>query len=70
MIGVNLNGSRFQDALCPPAMKPALAVYTPFGDKIVSHAMDDWPAEHVKYRKAGKSGPFYYRDEVFKRLGA
>src|SRR5690242_4947198 len=43
IIGVNLNGSRRRDDLCPAAIKDALAVYVPFGDKIVSYAIGDWP---------------------------
>jgi hypothetical protein len=69
IIGVNLNGSKRKDALCPPAIQDALAIYVPFGDKIVSHAMDTWPSQHSQYRANGKTGAFYYTDSVYASLG-
>lgn len=69
IIGVNLNGSRRQDELCPPTMRETLAVYVPFREKIVSHAALDWPAEHARYTADRKSGPFYYYDSVYQSLG-
>ncbi len=69
IIGVNLNGSRQRDDLCPPAIRDELAVYVPFGAKIVEHALSNWPASHAKYKAERKSGPFYYVDNVYKSLG-
>ena len=69
IIGVNLNGSRSRDELCPPAIRDHLAVYVPFGAKIVEHAMNDWPASHSRLRSEGKTGPFYYVDSVYASLG-
>lgn len=69
IIGVNLNGKRLQDERCPPAIKSELAVYVPFGLKIVAHAMKQWPAEHNKLSNVGRAGPFYYKDETYKSLG-
>ena len=69
IIGVNLNGSRKKDELCPPAMRETLAVYVPYKEKIVSHAAVHWPASHEQYRKEGKSGDFWYVESVYKDLG-
>lgn len=69
IIGVNLSGSRMQDDGCPPTIKDELAVYVPFKQKIVAYAMADWPAADERYRREGKSGPFYYDDRVYANLG-
>jgi|SRR5690348_4734132 len=69
IVGVNLDKSRQQTNLCPPTIKSELAVYVPFGHKIIQHAMDNWPASDAGYRKEGKAGPYYYNDDVYKSLG-
>jgi len=69
MIGVNLNKSRFKDDRCPPAIRDELAVFVPFGQKIVAHAMDTWPADHERYRREGKTGSYHYLDHIYQSLG-
>lgn len=69
IVGINLNGSKRQDDLCPPAMRDTLAVYVPYKEKIVSHAAVNWPADHQRYTADGKSGAFYYFDSVYQGLG-
>ncbi|WP_315927550.1 TIR domain-containing protein [Mesorhizobium sp. SP-1A] len=69
IIGVNLNGTRHRDERCPPAIRESLAVYVPFGVKIVEYAMANWPDVHAKYRKEGQAGPYYYTDQTYKNLG-
>lgn len=69
IVGINLNGSRRQDDLCPPAMRDTLAVYVPFRDKIVTHAALNWPSDHKQYAAEGKSGAFFYYDSVYQSLG-
>jgi hypothetical protein len=69
IIAVNLNGSRQQDYLCPPAIKSALAVYVPFGVKIVEHAMKNWPSDHTSYVNKGMAGPFEFNAAVYRGLG-
>ncbi len=69
IVGVNLNGSRSQDDLCPPSIKSQLAVHVPFGAKIVEYAMRNWPDSHRAHRKEGKTGAFYYTDATYKKLG-
>jgi MTH538 TIR-like domain (DUF1863) len=69
IIGVNLNGSRQSDDRCPPAIKGELAVFVPYGQKIISYAMDKWPSSHKSYRDQGKGGAYIYNDSVYQQLG-
>jgi hypothetical protein len=69
IIGVNLNGSRQSDDRCPPAIKGELAVFVPYGQKIISYAMDNWPSSHKSYRDQGKGGAYVYNDSVYQQLG-
>lgn len=69
IVGVNLNGSRAKDDLCPPTIRDELAVYVPFGAKIVEYAMQNWPTNHHAYKKEGKSGPYHYTEQTYKNLG-
>jgi hypothetical protein len=68
IIGVNLNGKRKRDDLCPPIMRDELAIYVPFGQKTINMALNDWPSSHSSYKKDGKSGPYYYYDHVYNNL--
>ncbi|MER9606461.1 TIR domain-containing protein [Mesorhizobium sp. M0243] len=69
IIGVNLNGARHRDDRCPPAIRESLAIYVPFGVKIVEYAMTNWTDSHAKHRKEGKTGPYHYLDQTYKNLG-
>ncbi len=69
IIGVNINGSRQVDELCPPTIRNELAIYMPFGMKIVEHAMQSWPDDHASYRRQGKSGAYHYTEQTYKNLG-
>lgn len=70
IIGVNLNGLRSRDSdNCPPIIRDELAIYISFNAAIMQTALEDWPASHIGYRKEGKTGPFYYKEDVYKRLG-
>lgn len=69
IIGVNINGNIKQDSLCPAAIKDELAVYVPFGAKIVEHAMLNWPESHRSYKSDGKSGNYYYTEQTYQNLG-
>ena len=69
IIGVNLNGSRWRDALSPGAIYDELVMYVPFGHDIIEYAMDNWPDEHRLRKSEGKTGPYYYMDAVYTKLG-
>jgi len=69
-IVVNLNGTRSRDdERCPPAAKGALAIHISFNAAIMQHALDNWPSSHEKFKNQGKSGPYYYNEEVYKGRG-
>lgn len=70
IIAVNLSGKRSRDSeLCPPVLSEELAVHISFNQKIIEHALDNWPASDVQYRAAGKAGPYYYKDSIYTSLG-
>ncbi|EIU5457927.1 TPA: TIR domain-containing protein [Pseudomonas aeruginosa] len=69
IIGVNLNGSRQMDDRCPPTIRDQLVVYTSFNHNIIEHAMDHWPTNFQSLRAAGTTGPHFYNDDVYRRLG-
>lgn len=69
IVGVNLNGSRRMDDLCPPSLRGAMAIYIPFNEKIITHALRNWPADDAQRRRNGETGAFYYFDSVYTSLG-
>ncbi len=70
IIGVNLNGSRQMDHLCPPTIRDQLAVYISFNHNIIEHAMSHWPAEFQSLLAAGTTtGSRFYNDNVYRSLG-
>jgi hypothetical protein len=69
IIGVNLNGSRTRDDRCPAAIWDELAIYVPFGAKIIEHALEHWPSSHASYKGKGETGPYFYKDSVYESLG-
>lgn len=69
IVGVNLDKSKRQTDRCPATIKGELAIYVPFGQKIIQYAMDNWPESDAKHRKSEKSGPYYYIDDVYEKLG-
>ncbi len=54
---------------CPPILANALAIHVSFNAAIIQHALENWAASDASFRAEGKSGPYYYKDEVYKRLG-
>lgn len=70
IIAVNLNNLRQQDPdRCPPIIKDELAIHISFQASILQHALETWPAEHSRLKSEGKTGPFYYVPDIYKRLG-
>jgi MTH538 TIR-like domain (DUF1863) len=70
IIAVNLNGFREQDAsLCPPILRDELAIHIPFAHRIIDYAIKNWPVTHRRYTVAGKTGSYYYLDNVYQELG-
>ena len=70
IIGVNLNGIRKQDSdRCPPVIRDELAIHVSFNAAVLQYALENWPASHQKYVGEKKSGAFYYKAEVYQKLG-
>lgn len=69
IIAVNLNKSKTQDNLCPPLLKKELAIYIPFGQKIMDYTLNHWPSSHTKHKANGDSGPYEYKKSVYDKLG-
>ncbi len=70
IVVVNLNGKRSMDSnLCPPIVADELAVHISFNQRIMEYAINNWVASDASYRKEYKTGPFYYKDTVYKSLG-
>jgi len=70
IIAVNLNGLRQQDTnRCPPIIKDTLAIHISFNAGILQYALENWPFSHKRYRSEGKTGPYYYKPAVYKKLG-
>jgi hypothetical protein len=69
IVGVNLNGARNRDDLCPPAIRDELVVYVPFGPKIMEYAMKNWPGDYSRLKAQGATGPRVYNSDVYAQLG-
>ena len=70
IIGVNLNGLRtYDENRCPPAIRESLAIYVNYKPRILQHALEYWPSQHINFKKQGKSGPYYFTDDVYRRFG-
>lgn len=70
IIGVNLNNFRQQDPdRCPPTIKEELALYVSFRARVLQHALEVWPDERIRLKRLGKTGAFYFGDNVYASLG-
>ena len=69
IVAVNVNGKRhLDDGRCPPLLREALAVHVSFNASIIQLAMDAWPSLHTA-KHGRESGPYYYKDSVYKGFG-
>lgn len=70
LVGVNLNGLRYQDQTrCPPMIRNERALHISFNARILQHALETWPDEDRVLERNGRGGPFYYEAAVYKRFG-
>ena len=70
IIIINLNGlKKMDDSRCPPILTDKLAIHIPFKQPIIEYALENWLDSHAAHKKNGKSGPYYYKDTVYKSLG-
>lgn len=70
IIAVNLNGLRQQDPdRCPPIIRDELALHISFRAAIMQEALETWPADDSRLRREGMKGPYYFKLNVYQRLG-
>ena len=69
IVVVNLNGKRGHDPdLCPTILKEHYAAHVAFKMKIIQYALDNFPDEYDKRDKSA-TGPRYYNDSIYTKLG-
>ena len=62
IIGVNLDGERkIITETCPPIIRNIGAIFVPFSPYIIKYALENY--------KMHDSGNYYYKDEVYNKLG-
>jgi len=62
IIGVNLDGERKMiTEICPPIIRDIGAIFVPFSPHIIKYALENF--------KMHDSGNYYYKDEVYNKLG-
>ena len=70
IIAVNLNSSRFMGKdKCPALLQEQLAIHVSFNAAIMQHAIKNWPKSYARHRLSQRSGPHYYKSEVYAGLG-
>lgn len=70
IIAVNLNGKRFMDSdRCPPIINNELVIHTSFNAAIVQHALENWTTNYNTLKMEGKNGSYYYKEDIYTRLG-
>jgi hypothetical protein len=70
IIAVNLNGKRkLDDERCPPVIRNELAMHISFNAAIMQYALEHWIAEHVSHVSKNETGPYFYNNDVYARLG-
>lgn len=69
-IVVNINGKRScDDNLCPAIMREHLAIHISFNAKILQYALENWPDSYERRMRNGDTGPYYYNEDVYRKLG-
>lgn len=62
IIGINIDGSkRVVDSTCPPIIRNIGAIFVPFSQKIIAHALEDY--------QMNPNDDYHYKDEVYRQLG-
>jgi len=75
IVFANLNQSRESQSNRIPAVlgSPLYTISTSFQPKIIQHALDEFPDAFEKNEKTSgdskKTGPYYYKESVYKKLG-
>ena len=69
-IVVNINGKRSLDSeRCPALMRDNLAIHISFNAKILQYALEEWPKVFENKLRQGDSQAYYYKDNIYEKLG-
>ena len=69
-IVVNINGKRSCDNyLCPALIRDHLAIHISFNAKILQYALENWPTSYERHKRDGDAGPYFYKSDVYEKLG-
>jgi len=69
IIVVNLNENRIMDPrLCPVPLRTGYIAHIAYKRAIIKYALENFPGEFAG-RDANATGPRYYSDEVYRKLG-
>ncbi len=70
IIAVNLNGYRHLDTeRCLPILRAELVLHVSFRPAIVQKAIDEWPEASRTAKTQGRTGPYYYAEQVYRSSG-
>lgn len=70
IVAVNLNGLRQQDSdRCPPVIRNELALHISFRAAVLQEALETWPISDARLRREGRTDPYFFKNEVYARLG-
>lgn len=69
IICINLNNSKTSDNLKPHSLDDYPCIFVPYQEKIINHAMKNWPDQFKKHKINGDHSDFYYPDKVYNDLG-
>ncbi len=69
VVFANLNGSRHAETnRMPERLLAAYTLSVSFQAAIIKYALDDW-AERYRRDRASKTGPYFYKPQVYRQLG-
>ena len=70
IIAVNLNGYQQLDTeRCLPILRDELVLHVAFRSLIVQKSIDEWPVAWQEAKSQGRTGPYYYNEQVYQSLG-
>ncbi|MBS1813862.1 MAG: TIR domain-containing protein [Acidobacteria bacterium] len=59
---------RMDQEHCPPIIRDRYVMHVSFNAAIIKYAMDNFAEKYAENKKT-KTGPYYYTDEVYEKLG-
>lgn len=69
IVVVNLNWKRSIDSNnCPAIARDNLSMHVSFNQKIIVHAINNWPDLYEKYKSEWKDWGYYYKESLYKEI--